>query len=64
MEIELVCKKGELVFKEDNVSDNTYTIKTSQVEISKGEGRQKVVFAILKDGHVSVGKGRTSIIKY
>ena len=41
MEIELVCKKGEVIFKEGDVSDNAYIIKTGQVEISKGEGKQK-----------------------
>jgi CRP-like cAMP-binding protein len=52
MEIELVCKKGEVMFKEGDVSDNAYIIKTGQVEISKGEGKQKVVLAILKDGDI------------
>jgi len=52
MEIELVCKKGEAIFKEGDVSDNAYIIKTGQVEISKGEGKQKVVLAILKDGDI------------
>ena len=41
MEIELVCKTGEVIFKEGDVSDNAYIIKTGQVEISKGEGKQK-----------------------
>lgn len=52
MEIELFCKKGEVIFKEGDVSDNAYIIKTGQVEISKGEGKQKVVLAILKDGDI------------
>ncbi len=52
MEIELFCKKGEVIFKEGDVSDNAYIIKTGQVEISKGEGKQKVVLAVLKDGDI------------
>lgn len=52
MEVELVCKKGEVVFKEGDVSDNAYIIKTGQIEISKGEGKQKVVLAVLKEGDI------------
>ncbi len=52
MEIELVCKTGEVIFKEGDVSDNAYIIKTGQVEISKGAGKQKAVLAILKDGDI------------
>ncbi len=52
MEIELFCKKGEVLFKEGDVSDNAYIIKTGQVEIAKVEGKQKAVLAILKDGDI------------
>ncbi|MDO8140847.1 MAG: cyclic nucleotide-binding domain-containing protein, partial [Candidatus Brocadiales bacterium] len=52
MEIELVCKKGEIIFKEGDVSDNAYIIKTGQVEISKDTGTQKVVLAVLKEGDI------------
>ncbi|HHT9137059.1 MAG TPA: cyclic nucleotide-binding domain-containing protein [Candidatus Wunengus sp. YC60] len=52
MEIELVCKKGEIIFKEGDISGNAYIIKTGQVEISKGEGKQKVVLAVLKEGDI------------
>mgnify|MGYP001591470389 FL=1 len=62
MEIELVCKKGEVIFKEGDVSDNAYIIKTGQVEISKGEGKQKVVLAILKDGDIFGEMGTRSVV--
>ena len=52
MEIELFCKKGEVLFKEGDVSDNAYIIKSGQVEISKGEGKQKIVLAVLKEGDI------------
>ncbi len=52
MEIEAVCKKGEIIFREGDASNNTYIIKSGQVEISKGTGNQKIALAVLKEGDV------------
>lgn len=52
MEIEAVCKKGEIIFREGDASNNTYIIKSGQIEISKGIGNQKIVLAVLKEGDV------------
>jgi len=47
---EKVLKPGEVLFREGDPGDQMYLIRSGKIKITKGEGKEEKVLAVLKEG--------------